>query len=306
MIRATILGTGGYLPTESRGLSSAYLKVEGTNILMDCGEGTQLACTTAGVKLYEISIICLTHRHADHVLGLPGVLTSIDQIVKVNGAPKKLVVIIAPRSCKYICTNLINAANIHNISVKILYVSGEKQVFNFGKFKIKAFRLEHTVECYGYCVQEVMRPHLNKETADKSGLPEESWKFLQTGHKLCVDETEFGIEAITDGDASRGITVAYATDTDSCPGLHKVLEQADLAIVEGMYYNKDRLPKTFQPKHLTYEDAAYAASSAGVKQMILTHFNPMMKDPANGLRYATDIFSNTVCGVPGMSLEVHH
>lgn len=305
MINAIMLGNGGSNPTINRYLSSAYLKVEGTKLLMDCGEGTQVACAKAGVKIYDISVICLTHAHGDHILGLPGLLTSIDQILKVNSrSDKKTITIIGPKSCKGTLFSLLATASICKLSINYVELYGSYQKFYFSNFVLEARRVKHTVDCYGYSVQEITKPHFSSEKAKICNAPEESWKFMQSGHKIENDGESYDISDITEGDASKGAKVVYVTDTAMCDGLEEIVQDADLAIMEGMHFSALHKPKLVSAKHLTFEEAAQTAQKCGVKKLWLTHFSPTIIDPEIGLRYATAYFPNTECARCGLSMEV--
>ena len=305
MMYAVLLGSGGSCPRSTRPLTSAYLKVDGTTILIDCGEGTQMACYKAGVKIYDISVICLTHLHADHVLGLPGLLLSMDQILKANREHnRKLVTVIGPPSCKSLVHSLISAAPVKNLAVQFVAIEGNEQSFDFGSFVLKAYKVNHSVECYGYSVEEVMKPHFSLEKAESCGVGEETWKFLQAGYKVVKGDRKYRLNDITEGEPSPRAKIAYVTDTLVCDGVRKAVNGADLAIVEGMYFSDEDRPKLLKSMHMSFEGAATVAKEERVKRLWLTHFSPTITDPLEGLGDARKIFPETYCGKCGMKMEV--
>lgn len=304
MLKATLLGCAGSRPTASRPLTALAVQIDSKVILIDCGEGTQVSLLKTGVNCYEVAVICLTHVHGDHTLGLPGLLSSMDQLVKVDSQDKdkKDVFVIAPISCKSFIASVRDMVGLSKLDLHCVWLSEETESFEFERFYINAYKVKHSVECYGYNVIEKAAPHFSKEKAEMCGLARNSWGFLQKGYTVVCDRELYTVNDITDGKVSP-VKVAYVTDTLPCPGIQKCIEGADLAILEGMYASAAEYPKQIAAKHLTFEDAARAAKEAGVKNVWLAHFSQTLGRPEEKLDKARSIFKRIRCGYLGLSAE---
>lgn len=304
MIQAVMLGSGGSRPVPNRFLSSLYCSVSGVGVLFDCGESTQTAIMKARSKIMSISVICLTHSHADHILGLPGLLASIDQSIKLDSKHNsKMIFIVAPESCRNPVNNLKRAAFLSNIEIVFICLENAEEVLEFPGFIIEAYRVKHSIDCYGYSITEKVNPHFSIEKAQACGLPEKAWKFLQEGYTVADGDEIFTIKDITDK-PRKSAKVAYVTDTLRCDAVGKCVKGSDLAVLEGMYYNNDGLSKSVDSMHMTFEQASQIACESEVKELWLTHFNPSILNPKRGLAYATKHFRNTKCGYTGLKMEL--
>lgn len=307
MISCTLLGSSGTLPRPNRGLTSLYTCVDGEGILIDCGEGTQVNFTNARKNFSDLRVICITHYHADHIFGLLGLLASLDQTFKTNADMRReaKVIIVAPKANCGILESLLSCIFLSKLKVVKVWIDvGTEEVeFKFPKFKIKAFRLCHTVECYGYAVEEIVNDPFSLEKAAEIPLDRDSWKFLQVGHRIICENEIYSIEDVTEGKRF-GAKIVYATDTIVCDNLKRNAAKADLAILEGMYFNQESTASLIHSKHMTFEDAATVAMDAEVEELWLTHFSPGIVEPAEGLHFARDIFQNTYVGHCGLFKEI--
>ncbi len=307
MISCTLLGSSGTLPKPDRGLTALYLNIGGEGILVDCGEGTQVNFTNAKKSFSNLKVICITHCHADHIFGLPGLLTSLDQTLKTSLDIKRdaNLVLIAPKASKSILEALLSALVLVKLRVIKVWIEcgTEESDFEFSKFKIKAFRLCHSIDCYGYVIEEVVNDPFSKVKAYSMPISEESWKFLQAGHRIIEDDEVYSVEDITSGKRS-GARVVYATDTLPCNSLRRNAVDTDLAVLEGMYFDKENSAAMLDSKHMNFLDAAQIAKDAGTTTLWLTHFSPSIVYPRDGLPAVQEIFPNSVCGYCGLSAEV--
>ncbi len=305
MVKATLLGNAGSKPTLGRALAACALQINGKVVLIDCGEGTQVSLLKTGVNCYDVSVICLTHMHGDHTLGLPGLLASIDQLVKCDSVDRgrKDVVIVAPASCKPVVEAVRSMVSLSRLSLHCVWLYDETESLEFEDFYVKAYKVRHSVDCYGYCVVEKDLPHFSSEKAGMCRLESGSWGFLQKGYVVISDRELYTVNDITDGKVSP-VKIAYVTDTLPCPAIQECIKDADLAILEGMYVCAADRPKHIVTEHLTFIDAAKAARNAGVKRLWLTHFSQTLSRPKDGLRKIRNIFNKAVCGYQGLSLEL--
>ena len=279
MIRATMLGCAGSKPSVLRDLTALLLQVEGRGILIDCGEGTQRSLMKTKSKIFDISVICLTHVHADHTFGLPGLLSSINQIIKNEGTyQSKEIVIIAPINCKNLMQAVTNMVGANRIQLRYIWLTEEVEELEFDKMIIKAYKLKHSTDCYGFRVEEKINPHFSIEKATSSGLDSEAWKFLQNGHNIISDREFYSLRDITDGEVCKR-SVAYAVDTLPCEGLAQCIQDASLAIVEGMYATNEEALDKDKSQHLTMKEAIEIAKANRVGELWITHYSQAFLNP---------------------------
>lgn len=307
MISCTLLGSSGTLPKPDRGLTALYLNIGGDGVLIDCGEGTQVNFTSAKKSFSNLQVICITHCHADHVFGLPGLLVSLDQTLKTSLDMKRdaNIVLIAPKASKSVIEALLSALTFAKLRVIKVWIDFgvEESDFEFPKYKIRAFRLCHSIDCYGYVIEEVVNDPFSMSKANSMPISEESWKFLQAGHRIIEDDEVYSVEDITSGKRS-GARVVYATDTLPCDNLRRNAIDTDLAVLEGMYFDKETSAVVLESKHMVFTEAAEIAREAGTDTLWLTHFSPSIVYPKDGLPAVHEIFQNAVCGYCGLSKEV--
>ena len=300
MIEVNLLGTGGYVPLPERYLTSLYLKYNGNAVLVDCGEGTQVAVRAAGLGFKQIGVICLTHFHADHVSGLPGLLLTIG-----NSGRTEPVVIIGPKHVKYIVEslciiapqlpfqlNFIEIEKMRKIQKKDRDNSQICNIFNMESLIISAEAVEHWIPCYAYKFTLKRQGKFNPEKAKSLGIPVKYWSVLQAGNSVGIDGRIFEPFDIM-GRERKGLTVCYATDLRPSDALTEFAADSDLFICEGMYGDSELFEKAVEHRHCLFSEAAETAKKARVKELWLTHFSPSMAHPEEYIANATAIFPNT-------------
>lgn len=293
MMDVCLLGTGGTVPLLNRWLTSAYIRINGRCILIDCGEGTQIAAAEAKLSLNPIDIICITHFHADHTAGLPGLLLSMAGMER-----KDPVTIIGPNGIKQVVEALTIIAP--EIPFKIEYTElNTKSSIHFSNFDITAFPVEHTCSCYGYCINLKRKGKFLPENAQRLCIPKRLWGKLQNGLSVEADEHTYTPDMVMEPDR-RGIKLTYCTDTRPCKELTDNAKDSDLLICEGMYSNSDNIGKAIAKKHMLFREAAETALGANVKELWLTHFSPSETSPSEAADEAEHIFKNTRVGEDGM------
>ena len=176
MLDVCLLGTGGMMPLPQRWLTSLMARYNGKSILIDCGEGTQIAMKEKGWSPKPIDIICFTHYHADHISGLPGMLLTMG-----NAERTEPLLLIGPKGL----TRVVNALRViaPELPFQILYqeITEQEQTFAFDGFRIEAFRVNHNVTCYGYSILVERGGRFQPEKAQALQIPKPYWSRLQKG-----------------------------------------------------------------------------------------------------------------------------
>lgn len=291
MFDIALLGCGGTMPMPNRYLSSALLKYNGSMLLIDCGEGTQVSLKMLGWGFKAIDVICLTHYHADHVLGLPGLLLTIG-----NSGRTEPFTIIGPLGLKKVIEGLTVIAPNLPFELNLIEIFFETNtVHNIGDFIIKTLPGEHGVPCECYSIEVLRRPKFNKNRAAEQNIPISFWNRLQKGEIIYDEGKEYTPNMVL-GEYRRGLKVSYCTDTRPVPDLSHFVSESDLFICEGMYGEDTELPKALENKHMLFTEAAKTAKEGSVKELWLTHYSPSLTEPSEYIQNAETIFSNTFIG----------
>lgn len=295
MLDVCLLGTGGTMPLPGRWLTSLVLRCNGHSLLIDAGEGTQIAAREAGCSFKNLDTICITHLHADHTAGLPGLLLTMGNMDRTEP-----VTVIGPRGIRRVLDAVKVIAPELAFPVWVMELEeGGTQTISLGDWEITAFPLRHTVPCFGYMAQVPRAGKFDPVRAQQAGIPRPLWRRLQQGE--CVDG--FTPDMVM-GPPRRGIKLVYATDTRPAPALYRAAEEADLFICEGMYGEQDKLPKAKETCHMTFLEAAKTAQRAGAKELWLTHFSPSLNHPEEFLGTAAAVFPNTSLGSSGRRVTI--
>lgn len=286
------------MPLPYRWLTAMMARYNGKSILIDCGEGTQIAMKEKGWSPKPIDIICFTHYHADHISGLPGMLLTMG-----NAERTEPLLLIGPKGLTRVVTALRVIAPELPFEVNCLELTESEQIIPFEGFRIEAFRVNHNVLCYGY---SVVIDRIGKFQLDKAvsmGIDKKYWNRLQKGETIELDDMTLVPEMVL-GAPRKGIKVTYCTDTRPTEGIVKNAAGADLFICEGMYGEPDKLSKAKENKHMTFYEAADMAKRAGVPQMWLTHYSPSLTRPEEFMPAVWKIFPNAKAGKDGKSIEL--
>lgn len=298
MLDVCLLGTAGMMPQPNRWLTSMMTRYNGSSLLIDCGEGTQIAIKEAGLSPNPIDVICFTHYHADHISGLPGLLLSMG-----NSDRTEPVTMIGPKGLE----RVVNALRViaPELPFDIIYreLSEPEEFIEHCGYRIHAYRVQHNVICYGYSIEIPRGGKFNVEAARDLGLPVKMWNPLQKGKEVVWEGKTYTPDMVM-GAPRKGIKVAYCTDTRPVERIVKFAEGADLFICEGMYAEPDKLNKAKQYKHMTFYEAAELAKAADVKELWLTHFSPSLVGAKGYMDAVREIFPNAYLGEDGKTAEL--
>lgn len=287
MLDVCLLGTGGMMPLPGRWLTSLITRLNGSSLLIDCGEGTQIAMRQQGISPHSIDTICFTHYHGDHISGLPGLLLSMG-----NGERTRSVTLIGPKGLQSVVNSLRVIAPELPFALEYIELSEQAQTLCLNGYEIDAFRVNHNIVCYGYALRVRRQGKFSLECAKEHEVPMKFWSRLQKGETIEEDGRVYLPEMVI-GPERRGIKVLYSTDTRPVSAIAEYASGADLMICEGMYGDPEKIKKAKEHKHMTMEEAAELAKRAQPKELWLTHFSPSMIHPEQYLPKLRPVFANT-------------
>lgn len=298
MLDVCLLGSGGMMPLPYRSLTALLTRFNGSSLLIDCGEGTQVAMKRRGWSFKPIDVICFTHYHGDHISGLPGLLLTMG-----NADRTEPLTMIGPKGLERVVSCLRVIAP--ELPFPIIYreIEGGEQTFELNGYRLKAFRVNHNVLCYGYTIEIDRAGKFDAERAKARGIPLMYWSRLQKGETI-QDGGETYTPDMVLGPARKGIKLTYTTDTRPVDSIRRNAEKSDLFICEGMYGEKEKAAKAAEYKHMTFYEAAALAKDAQVKTMWLTHYSPSLTHPDQYMDEVRKIFPGAKAGKDGMTTEL--
>ena len=302
MVELALLGTGGGMPMPERYMSAMLIRYKGRKILVDCGEGTQVSMRLLGWGFKSLDVICITHGHGDHTVGLPGLLATLG-----NSGRTDPITIIGPEGI----TEIVNGLRViaphlpYEIDIieapygplgfsqtnKGLQLTGENP-----DITISTLKLDHTWPCIGYSFYVHRSPEFDLAKAIENSVPKELWNRLQGGESSIEYKGVAYSQSMVQGNERRGIKVSIITDTRPTDEIPRFIKGSDLFICEGVYGDDINLDKAINSKHMTFREAAQLARDGAVRELLLTHFSPSMGDPEKFLDRAAAVFENSRVG----------
>ncbi len=298
MLDICLLGTGGMMPLPYRWLTSLMARYQGISILIDCGEGTQIAMKEKGWSPKPIDVICFTHFHADHISGLPGMLLTMG-----NAERTEPLLLIGPKGLTKIVNSLRVIAPELPFEIHCQELTEPEQTIAFEGFHIEAFRVNHNVVCYGYNIVVERIGRFDVERANQMQIPRKYWNRLQKG-EIIEEEGKIFTPDMVLGEPRKGIKVTYCTDTRPTESIVRNAAAADLFICEGMYGEPDKVQKAREYKHMTFYEAADLAFRASARELWLTHYSPSLIRPEDYMQEVRKIFPNAVAAKDGRSVDL--
>lgn len=286
------------MPLPYRWLTSMMARCDGSSLLIDCGEGTQIALKEKGWSPKPIDIICFTHYHADHISGLPGLLLTMG-----NAERTEPLTLIGPKGLERVVGALRVIAPELPFPLRFIELDEPRQQFAIGPFTIDAYKVNHNVTCYGYSVSIPRAGRFDVERAKAQGVPLRAWNKLQKGETVIMDGMEYTPDMVL-GPVRRGLKVTYCTDTRPVPVIAEYAQDADLFICEGMYGEDGKEVKAREYKHMTMYEAANLAAKAQPRVMWLTHYSPSLTRPEEFIDKVRQIFPRAKAARDGWSLEL--
>ena len=274
-MEAFILGCGGMMPLPYRHLTSVLLRRDGELFLFDGGEGTQVSLRRLNLKWKKINAIFVSHTHADHVTGLPGILMLSAQVER----SEPLYIYGPPKIAEYIETSRTVLDMYINYPIVVQEISAPCIVHSGDGYYIRAFPLEHTKTCVGYTLEELDRPgEFNPDKARALNVPcGPLWSQLQKGQSVeAVDGAIVTPEQVL-GQKRSGRKFSFVTDTLYLKSIAKEVMGSDLLVCEGMFED-ELIDQAREKKHMTASQAATIARDARAKRMFMIHYSPRYTD----------------------------
>ena len=275
------------------------LRYNGKSILIDCGEGTQLAIKEQGWSFNPIDVICFTHYHADHISGLPGLLLTMG-----NADRTEPVTMIGPKGLSRVVSSLRVIAPELPFEINFIELTENEQTIEICGLVIEAFKVNHNVLCYGYSVKLNRQGRFMVEKAEENNIPKQYWSKLQKGEDIEYEGRILTPDMVL-GEERKGLHLVYCTDTRPMPIIASKGIGSDLMILEGMYGEPDKIKKAKEYKHMTFYEAAELAKEADTKQMWLTHYSPSLIRPEEYLEEVRKIFPRTIVAKDGRSVVLN-
>ena len=286
------------MPLPGRWLTSLMTRLGGSSLLIDCGEGTQVAVREKGWSVNPIDTICFTHFHGDHISGLPGLLLSMG-----NSDRKEPVTLIGPKGLEKVVNSLRIIAPGLPFPIQFKELSQKEEDIEVNGYHLRAFRVNHNVLCYGYTLEVDRAGRFDVDRANAAGIPQKYWGVLQKGQTVEEDGSIYTPDMVL-GPARKGLKIAYCTDTRPTDSIRNNAAGADLFVCEGMYGEKDKLKKAKEYKHMTFYEAAHLAKEADVREMWLTHYSPSLTKPEEYMEEVRAIFPRAVAAKDKRTVEL--
>ena len=290
MLDVCLLGTSGMMPLPRRALTALMTRFNGSSLLIDCGEGTQVSIREKGWSMHGIDTICITHVHGDHVSGLPGLLLSMG-----NAERTMPLTLIGPKGTQKVVESLLVIAQGLTFPIRYIELTESFHQFEQNGYVLEAFRVSHTVPCYGYSQVIRRAGKFDIEKAKANDVPMPAWSRLQKGETVRLEDRCYTPDMVL-GEARKGLKVTYCTDTRPMPQIAEYAHGADLFICEGMYGEEENIKKAKENKHMMFSEAAELAKQGEVAELWLTHFSPSLIRPELFMDDVRAIFPNAKPG----------
>ena len=301
-LEAFQLGTSGMMPLPGRFLTSVLVRRDGDLFLFDSGEGTQVSMKMLNLRWKKISAIFISHMHADHVTGLPGILMLSSQVDR-----SEPLYIIGPAKLKEYVDSSRRILDMY-INYEICFIPVETGiVFSGDGFTVQAYPLQHTKPCYGYSlVEEKRKGEFFPDKASELGIPRgKLWGMLQSGVPVTLEDGRVITSDMVMGKARGGRKISYVTDTMYFENIADYVHDSDILFCEGMF-EKALAETAREKKHMTSYEAGLVARESGSRLLCLQHYSPRYSDRELKIleRDAREVFPETVLTRDRMTFNI--
>ena len=296
-----ILGCGSALPTRKHLPSAQVVNLRDKLLLLDCGEGTQLAWRSTGLNWQHINHIFLSHAHGDHVFGLPGLISTMGLLGRTSP-----LFVHGPSNLQ----TFIEFMRVHffaDIDYEIHYQAVDthqhEMIFEDRSMEVWSLPLEHRVPCCGYLIKEKQGlPHIRREMIDYYGIPTWAINRIKAGNDWTTDEGEVIPHSRLTTPPDRVRSYAYCSDTMPVEKMAEWIEGVDLLYHEATYAEAEAaLAERYG--HSTARQAALVAKAAHAHRLLIGHFSSRYEDERLLLKEAQEVFPNTLLALEGLQLS---
>ncbi len=302
-MEAFVLGCGGMMPLPYRHLTSVLLRRDGDLFLFDGGEGTQVSLRRLNLKWKKIDAIFVSHTHADHVTGIPGIMMLNAQVDRTE----PLYIYGPPKIAEYVETSRKVLDMYINYPVIVKEITAPCVVHEGDGYYVRAFPLSHTKTCVGYTLEELDRPgEFNPDKARELNIPVGPlWGKLQKGENVTSLDGKVITPEDVMGKKRSGRKFSFVTDTQYLPSIANEVKGSDLLICEGMFAD-DCADQAKEKKHMTSRQAATIAKDANVAKMALIHYSPRYTDHDLDvlLKQAREVYPQTLLTKDRMIFDI--
>ena len=284
------------MPLPHRWLSSLLVRVNGELTLFDCGEGTQIAWRLAGWSFRRLAAICISHTHADHIAGLPGLLHAA-----ANSGRIEPVAIFGPPGAREAVQGLRVVAPVLPYDLTVTELGGGDHFALPGELEGSCVEGVHGLPVLAYRADLPRARAFLPGRAQALDIPVRLWRSLQAGESVSWHGRTIAPEEVL-GPPRQGLSIAYVTDTRPAATLVSLVAGADLLVCEGTYGSDEDQYKAVRHGHMTFREAATLAQDAGAKRLWLTHFSPALENPESFVMNAASVFPATTLGRAGLEI----
>jgi len=298
-MRATFLGTGGSVPTKKRNLPSFAVRTNGGLVIFDCGEGTQKQFLIAKLGFNREMKILISHMHADHILGLPGLLHSMSFMDR-----RRDLEIYGPRGIDEFVKCTTETVMFRSMFPIRTFEVHAGTIARTDSYTISAAWADHGIPCLAYALAENDRPgRFYPSKARRLGIPKGPlWKTLQMGRSVNVGRKRINPSSVV-GPARKGLKITYAIDTRPCDRVVQLALGSDLLVHDGMFHSNESA-RAREYGHSTAAEAASVANRSRSKRLALTHLSAIYDDTRLLLADAKNVFPKTFVAGDLESLEL--
>ncbi|MDX1906527.1 MAG: ribonuclease Z [Bacteroidia bacterium] len=303
MFQVQILGTSSAIPTNSRLPSAQVVTINDRHHLVDCGEGAQMQMLRYRIRYARLDAIFISHLHGDHILGLPGLLTTLS--LYERNYPLRLY---APSGIREILDVVFRHSQSYlNYELEFYPMEDFKPgdiIYQTDRFKVEALPLEHRIFCRGFKFIEInKKPRFNFFRAKELEVPNAYFPLLKQGNTITLEDGRTIYPEDVLQPPEEVLSYAYCSDTRYTEALIDYIRDTKLLYHESTFLNNLRA-RADETWHSTAYDAARIACQAQVRQLILGHFSARYEDLGAFLDEARSIFPHTLLGREGHVYQV--
>jgi ribonuclease Z len=303
-MKCILLGSGGHLPLVERFLTSVAVRFGGDIYLFDAGECTQVALRKAKLAAGRLKVLAVSHMHGDHCLGIPGLLMLRGQ----DPDPGPITIIGPPGIRKYVSETFCSVNHEPRFEIRYHEWDGKSETaWKDEAVSIRWFPLDHRIFCLGYRLEEHPRPgKFNIAAAQKLGVPPGPYRADLQGGKTVTLENGATVEpSQVLGTCRPGKVFAFATDTGRCKNLYPLLNEADIAFIEGTFH-PDETAEAARGGHMTISETCRIAGRANAKRTVIVHLSPRYRSETDMAKLHRAVLKAGINAEIGVDSAVYH